>query len=229
MAPPVSTESTDPTVLAQRPAEPRPTQPRQRAGKRWWVVAAAAIVAGAATGITASYLARPGTGLQTTSNQIFTSTGGSFHKESGPVASPWDLPSLSSPAAAISLAQFKGRPLVLNFWASWCPPCRKEMPALAATARRLAGQVAFVGIDTNDQRSAALAFASNAGVGYPLGFDPRAHVAGNYSAYGLPTTYFISAQGKILGRQVGGMTAARLSQLVSQTLARPATTPIGGP
>lgn len=193
-----------------------PTPARRRAGKGWWGLAVVAAVAGSATGITASYLAKQSTTPHATSNQVITSTGGTFHRASGP-APGWTLPSLRDTSAHVTLAQFKGRPVVINFWASWCPPCRKEMPALAATARRVGANVAFVGIDTNDERGAALAFAAKTGVAYPLAFDPHATAGGNYGVYGLPTTFFVSAKGDLVGEQVGGMTSVRLSQLLKQT------------
>ncbi len=87
------------------------------------------------------------------------------------------------------------------------------MPALAGAAGRLTGRVAFVGVDTSDDRNPAIAFAAASGVTYPLGFDPQAGVAGNYGVFGLPTTYFL-AGGKIVGRETGGMTQGRLDQLL---------------
>ncbi len=218
MATAVSTSAPAPPDTS--PATPR----RERAPRRWWIVAAAAMLAGALGGIGISQIVKASNTLHATSNQIFTSTGGVFDKENGQPAPSWSLPSLRDPSATVALSQFAGKPVVLNFWASWCPPCRKEMPALAATARRLQGSVAFVGIDTNDQHGAALSFASQTGVKYPLAFDPHASVANNYGVYGLPTTFFISAQGKLLGRQVGGMTAQRLDQLIQQTFSIHATT-----
>ncbi|MDA8392496.1 MAG: TlpA disulfide reductase family protein [Actinomycetota bacterium] len=221
--------------LDQKPGSDQPVTPdaatpvRWRAGKRWWALAAAAVVVGSLTGVTASYLARPSTTLHATSNKIITSTGGVFTKETGQVAPVWSLPDLRNPSTAVALAQFKGHPVVVNFWASWCPPCRKEMPALEATARRLAGKVDFVGVDTNDKRSAALSFAAKTGVSYPLVFDPRSKVGGNYGVYGLPTTFFVSAQGKLLGRQVGGMTEQRLAQLINQTFKVPVAARAGSP
>ena len=217
------------TSAAAAPPDTSPAPPRRkRAPRRWWIVAAAATLAGALGGIGISQIVKASNTLHATSNQIFTSTGGVFDKGNGQPAPSWSLPSLRDPAATVSLSQFAGKPVVLNFWASWCPPCRKEMPALAATARRLQGSVAFVGIDTNDQRGAALSFASQTGVKYPLGFDPHASAANDYGVYGLPTTFFISAQGKLLGRQVGGMTAQRLDQLIEQTFSIRATTAGGG-
>jgi len=196
---------------------PSPDAPRsERASKRWWVIAVASTLVGVVSGLGIGLVLRTNNTLHATSSQIFTSTAGIFDKENGQPAPGWSLPSLRHPSKSVALSEFVGEPVLLNFWASWCPPCRKEMPALAAAARQLRGVVAFVGIDTSDERGAAINFAAQARVGYPLVFDPQASTANNYSVDGLPTTFFISARGKLLGRQVGGMTAQRLNQLVKQ-------------
>lgn len=182
-------------------------------GKHWWVLALGALLIGF-IGIRISYALRSGNQPEVTSNQIITSTGGVFNKEPGSPAPGWKLSNLQSNSSSISLRQFKGHPLIVNFWASWCPPCRQEMPALASVANMLQGKVAFVGIDTSDQRHLASAFAKKSGVRYPLAFDPSATVFHAYGVYGLPTTYFISSQGTILGRQIGGMTKTRVEQLI---------------
>lgn len=197
-----------------------PVPPRQgssRVGRAWWALAFAAVLAGSLVGVSAARLARPHTGtIRPTSPGALFSPSGGFDKEPGRPAPPWSLPELAHPGEVVSLAGFRGRPVVVNFWASWCPPCRKEMPALAAAARRLAGKVDFVGVDTNDSRPAALAFAAKTGVAYPLGFDPHGNLASTYGVYGLPTTFFVSAQGRLLGRQVGAMTEGRLDQLLTK-------------
>lgn len=193
--------------------DPKGTDARQKPGRRWWTLAVLAVAAGTGVGEGASSLAQNATTIHATSNRIITSTGGEFHRASG-AAPTWTLPSLRHPGKNVSLAQFRGHPVVVNFWASWCPPCRKEMPALATTARKLGGNVAVVGIDTNDARGDALAFAAQTGVRYPLAYDANASVGGNYAVRGLPTTFFISATGQVVGEQVGGMTAHRFAQLL---------------
>jgi hypothetical protein len=89
------------------------------------------------------------------------------------------------------------------------------MPVLAHVAHQLAGKVDFVGLDTQDERSAGLAFAKSTNVHYPLAFD-TAQVWSSYGVYGLPTTFFISTDGHILGKQVGGLTKSRLLALIHQ-------------
>ena len=169
-------------------------------------------MAGAVLGVVIAQVARP-SGLTTSSAQAL--PGGYFSRLHGPKAPPWQLPSLSRPAQKVSLAQFRGQPLVINFWASWCPPCRKEMPALERAARALAGRVSFVGLNTQDERTAGLAFARLVGVTYPLATD-NAQVYGSYGVNGLPTTVFVSADGTLVGRQVGGMTEGGLDTVMRE-------------
>lgn len=184
--------------------------------RRWWVVAAIAVVFGAGVGVSITKFVVASQAVHATSNQIFTSTGGTFNTSSGQPAFSWSLPNLRDPSNHISLAQFQGHPVILNFWASWCVPCREEMPALEKVALRFEGRITFVGIDTNDQRGPALAFLAKTGVTYPVGYDPQVTAASSYGVYGLPTTFFISPSGKLVGRQIGALTAARLEQLITK-------------
>ncbi len=131
---------------------------------------------------------------------------------SGP-APTFSLPDLRSPAKKISLAQYRGLPVVVNFWGSWCPPCRTEMPAFAQVSRQTMGSVAFLGIDEEDSRTAALAFAAKTGVGYPLASD-QATLTARYRVVGYPTTVIISATGQILANHPGPLSAANLRSLL---------------
>lgn len=83
------------------------------------------------------------------------------------------LPDLVDPGSLVRLSDHKGMPVVLNFWASWCVPCRKEMPALARVSAEFARRVDFLGVDHQDVREDALALLRDAGVRYPSGFDRR--------------------------------------------------------
>jgi cytochrome c biogenesis protein CcmG, thiol:disulfide interchange protein DsbE len=195
-------------LAAGQPAAPA------RAGLRWWVIAAAAVVLGAAAGAQIVQAVRPGTPAAG-SSAPFVSTGGIFTKGDGQPAPAWVLPGLADPAHTVTLRQFRGRPVVVNFWASWCTPCRKEMPALEQVSRLLAGRVAFAGLDTQDQRAAGLAFARSRGVTYPLA-TANARVWAAYGVTALPTTFFISARGTLLGEDFGGMTRTSLLALIRQ-------------
>lgn len=187
-----------------------------RSGRRWWwLLTAVAVVAGLGVGTALARVARPRALHQTSSPESGVAAAGTFVQGNSHAAPGWALPALGDPARKVALAQFGSGPVVINFWASWCGPCRKEMPALAAAARRLIGTVNFVGVDTSDDRNAAIAFAATSGVAYPLVFDPQARVADNYGVFGLPTTYFL-AGGKIIGRQTGGMTQTSLDLLLRE-------------
>ena len=129
-------------------------------------------------------------------------------------APAFDLPGVGGGGDRVSLAQFAGRPLVINFWASWCVPCRDEMPALQAAGERLAGRVAFVGINHQDDPAAAGEFEREVGVRYASGADPTGDVARQYGARGLPTTVLVDARGDIVARQLGEITEDELLELV---------------
>lgn len=126
----------------------------------------------------------------------------------------WSLPSLVDPTQQISLSKFLGRPVILNFWASWCVPCQEEMPVLAGVSKQMGARVEFIGVNTADQRGLAQSFLSKTGVTYPIAFDPVSKVGSQYGVYGLPVTIFISSSGKLLGREVGGLSTKSLELLI---------------
>jgi cytochrome c biogenesis protein CcmG, thiol:disulfide interchange protein DsbE len=103
-----------------------------------------------------------------------------------------------------------GRPLVLNVWASWCIPCRKEMPAFQSVYRQAQGKVGFLGVDYLDEVGAARRLAADTGVSYPLAADPKGTQAGKLGVTALPTTLFFSADGVLRGRRFGELNADRL-------------------
>ncbi len=184
----------------------------QRAGLRWWVLAVISVILGAAIGNQLVQALRPGVPAAA-SSVPFAATGGIFSRGRGEPAPGWSLPGLADPRRTVTLRQFRGRPVVVNFWASWCAPCRKEMPALEQVSRMLAGRVAFAGLDTQDQRAAGLAFARKMKVTYPLA-TANAQVWSAYGVQALPTTFFLSAQGTVLGEDFGGMTKNGLLGLI---------------
>lgn len=126
------------------------------------------------------------------------------------------LPSLSG-AGTVSLAALQGKPIVVNFWSSSCPPCKKETPALASVARSLGGKVTFVGIDSADVRKSAAAFVVKYKVPYPIGFDQGAAATSAYGVVALPVTFFLSPSGKtILGENVGPLTPGKLRLILGE-------------
>lgn len=132
------------------------------------------------------------------------------------VAPTFKVSDLRDEAATIDLRDLRGQPVVLNFWASWCVPCRKEMPAFQAVYRRTGDDVAFLGINNKDSRDEALDLLRKTGVRYPSGFDPKGLVAQAYGLYGMPTTVFISANGRILATRTGEMSESQLSTAITE-------------
>jgi cytochrome c biogenesis protein CcmG, thiol:disulfide interchange protein DsbE len=130
----------------------------------------------------------------------------------------FDLPTLRAGRQRVALSELAGRPVVVNFWASWCVPCRQEMRGFEALHQQLGDRVAFVGVDTNDDRSDALGFAKQVGVTYDLAFDPGSTVAPRYDVFGLPTTIFIDAHGVMLERRLGAMSQAELEATIKSLL-----------
>src|SRR5207253_1792028 len=96
-------------------------------------------------------------------------------------------------------------------FASWCVPCKKETPLIARFYRSEHGRVAIIGVDSNDQASAALRFTRAAGVGYPVGFDPNAATAGAYGVIAIPQTFFLNARHRTARRVFGAVTSTQLT------------------
>jgi cytochrome c biogenesis protein CcmG, thiol:disulfide interchange protein DsbE len=103
----------------------------------------------------------------------------------------------------LSLESLRGRPVVLNFWASWCGPCKDEAPLLEEASKRWAGKVAFVGVDVEDFRGDARDFLERYGVTYPNVYDGKGSTIGRYGVTGYPETYFIDAEGRVRYRIAG--------------------------
>jgi thiol-disulfide isomerase/thioredoxin len=120
-----------------------------------------------------------------------------------------------------SSASVRERVLVVNFWASWCGPCRAEQPALSATARDYRDRgVEFVGVNVQDTRAAALAYVREFGVLYPSLFDRSARVAARLPAVALPTTFILDRDGVIAYQLTGKTTVPILRARLDGLLAR---------
>jgi len=111
-----------------------------------------------------------------------------------------------------------GRPLVLNVWASWCVPCRKEMPAFQSVYAQARGKVGFLGVDFLDEEGAARRLVADTGVTYPLAADPKGTQVTKFGVTALPTTLFFSADGLLRGRSFGELNADRLRAAIRRYL-----------
>jgi cytochrome c biogenesis protein CcmG/thiol:disulfide interchange protein DsbE len=119
---------------------------------------------------------------------------------------------LGQPGQQISLQSMANRPVIVNFFASWCEPCQKETPLIARFYRDSGGRPAIIGIDVNDAASKAMNFVHKSGVTYPVVADPmpmKAAIA--YNLPGLPATFFLNARHIIVKRVYGPVTQAELT------------------
>jgi peroxiredoxin len=123
----------------------------------------------------------------------------------GSRAPAFSLPRLDG-KGDVSLASLRGRTVVLNFFASWCAPCKREAPDLESFWRKYRSEgVVVLGVDSGDTRGSARAFLGAHGVTYPIVFDPGETLAqGSYAVPGLPVTYVLNPQGRIVGNPVLG-------------------------
>jgi thiol-disulfide isomerase/thioredoxin len=138
-----------------------------------------------------------------------------------------DFTATTLTGARLSFSSYRGRVVVLNFWGSWCPPCRAEAPALAVTAKkyRPAG-VDFLGVDERDTTAGALAFARTFGIGYPSVGDSSSVIALDFTAVvplaGTPTTLVIDRTGHIAGAVFGAATYQELTGILAQVTGKAA-------
>ena len=118
----------------------------------------------------------------------------------------------------LSIRALEGRPAVVNFWASWCQPCKHEIPLLIAAANRLRGRAVFLGVDLNDFTGDARGFLGRHRVSY-VSVHGGDGTAQSYGLIGLPETYYLSAAGRVVGRTAGEVTSAELRQGIARALA----------
>jgi thiol-disulfide isomerase/thioredoxin len=121
----------------------------------------------------------------------------------------------------LSLSSYRGHVVVLNFWGSWCAPCRKEAPTLGVLSQQYQSKgVRFVGVDIRDQTSAAQAFVQTFRIGYPSFNDSSDQIAldfrGSVSPAAIPSTLVLDQQGRIAGRIIGGTTYGSLNNILTK-------------
>ena len=136
-------------------------------------------------------------------------TGRSGETRVGKPAPSFSMPLLGG--GQFSSEDHRGSPMIINFWASWCPPCRQESPGFERVWRKYQDQgIQLVGVDIQDTEEEALAYVREFGLTFPNGRDTDGKITIEYGVIGLPVTFFISADGVVEGRWVGALPEDRL-------------------
>ncbi len=119
----------------------------------------------------------------------------------------------------LALSDLRGKVVMVDFWASWCPPCRQEAPVLAQVYREYRDRgIEFVGVSIWDDEGDARAYVQRYGITYPNGVDERGAIAIDYGVTGIPEKYFISMEGVLLKKFIGPMDTGRLRKLLDELL-----------
>jgi cytochrome c biogenesis protein CcmG/thiol:disulfide interchange protein DsbE len=141
-------------------------------------------------------------------------------KNEHPQAPDFTLERLDHPGK-LSLASLRGKAVVLNFWASWCAPCRDEANLLQSAWQRYRGQnVVVLGVDQQDLAGDARSFAKRHHMTYPLVRDGPGHVVAKYGLTGVPETFFVDRRGRLVGKHIeGAVTQAQLASGIHTALA----------
>jgi cytochrome c biogenesis protein CcmG/thiol:disulfide interchange protein DsbE len=116
----------------------------------------------------------------------------------------------------VRLDALRGKPVVVNFWATWCVPCYQEHPALTGAARAMGDDVQFLGVVYEDEEAKVRAFLAERGSTYPTLLDEGGRTAIAYGVYGVPETYFIDPAGRIVEKYVGPLDRSTISRLVAR-------------
>jgi cytochrome c biogenesis protein CcmG, thiol:disulfide interchange protein DsbE len=126
-----------------------------------------------------------------------------------------ELPSQVLSGHRVDLASLRGRPALVNFWASWCAPCKQEAPELKRFSEGLGTRATLVGVDWGDSADNALQFIAKSGWEYPILRDPSQKVGTRYGLNGLPTTFVLDSDGNIVQTLQGPQTVATLNRALA--------------
>jgi len=132
------------------------------------------------------------------------------------------LPSLQlpclTPGPAVDLSRLVGGPVIVNLWASWCGPCREEMPVLQAAHVQYGGRVQFLGVDTKDTTDSAADFLDVVGVTYPQVSDADGELLNHLGLLGLPVTVALDPDGRVVDIHVGQLDTESIDDLIASVL-----------
>ena len=135
-----------------------------------------------------------------------------------PVAVDFTLKRLNGDGS-LKLSSLRGKVVVINFWASWCDPCKSEAPRFQAAYEHYGNRVAFVGVDTTDYSGDARAFLARYGVSYPNVRDTNGRVLHGYGGLPIPRTFVVARSGKVHGYIFGEARAEELDSAIRKALA----------
>lgn len=120
---------------------------------------------------------------------------------------------------SFSLAEARGTPVVINFWATWCSPCIREMPVLERTAQRYADNLIVLGVDQGEDAATIQKFLTKHGITFPIALDEEQAVGADlYNVNGLPTTFFVDAEGVVRRVWMGEMNTVTLEEGILEIL-----------
>lgn len=111
---------------------------------------------------------------------------------------------------SVTLSDFKGQAVLINFWATWCPPCEDEMPLLEQVSQQYQGRLVVLGVDYLEEEDAVRQFGQKNGLNFPLLLDSSGVVADGYYVHNFPMTFFIDPQGFIRAQHMGLLTESQL-------------------
>lgn len=133
-----------------------------------------------------------------------------------------DFTAYTDDGEPVRLIEKRGKPVVVNFFASWCGPCKMEMPHFDEAAKAYAGQIEFMMVNLcaygNDTKENAKKMIADGGWTFPVYFDTDGSATVAYNVRSMPTTIFVSADGELVGQQIGAMSAAQLQAQIDKLL-----------
>lgn len=162
--------------------------------------------------VNGSFLARPTERVPSTSLTAFFNVPTMMPSSTPPARgeAPPEFTLMGLDGHSHSLKDYRGKAVILNFWASWCAPCRVEMPLLQTTWERLSNKLVVLGINTGEDEKTITGFMNELNLTFPVLLDQENLVARRYSVFGLPTTYFVDANGILKDRSLGPLTPTDL-------------------
>jgi cytochrome c biogenesis protein CcmG, thiol:disulfide interchange protein DsbE len=199
-----------PSTRSSEPSD----RPRSRRRRGWLLILAGVLTVGLVAGVLVALL---GDGSESGG----TMRPGSVSGAGGEIGSPapdFQLSKLEG-GGDVRLADYRGRPVIVNFWASWCNPCRQEFPLLKEALREhRAGRLAVIGVTYQDIPSDSRAFVKRRDAGWPQGVDDGGAVAKAFGVRAIPQSFFVRADGTIAARVFGFTSESALARPLAELL-----------